>query len=31
LPSDVAEACVYLAESGYVTGEVLSVGGGFSK
>lgn len=30
-PEDVAQACVYLAESGYVTGEVLSVGGGFGK
>lgn len=30
-PEDVAEACLYLAESRYVTGEVLSVGGGFSK
>ena len=30
-PEDVAGACVYLAESGYVTGEVLSVGGGFCK
>lgn len=28
---DVAEACLYLAESDYVTGEVLSVGGGFAK
>jgi 3-oxoacyl-[acyl-carrier protein] reductase len=28
---DVAKACVYLAESSYVTGEVLSVGGGFGK
>ncbi len=28
---DVAKACVYLAENDYVTGEVLSVGGGFSK
>lgn len=28
---DVAKACVYLAENGYVTGEVLSVGGGFAK
>ena len=28
---DVAKACIYLAESGYVTGEVLSVGGGFGK
>lgn len=30
-PADVAEACVFLAESSYVTGEVLSVGGGFGK
>jgi len=30
-PDDVAKACVYLAESEYVTGEVLSVGGGFGK
>lgn len=30
-PEDVASACVYLAEAGYVTGEVLSVGGGFGK
>lgn len=30
-PSDVAEACVFLAESSYITGEVLSVGGGFAK
>lgn len=30
-PEDVAGACLYLAESAYVTGEVLSVGGGFSK
>lgn len=28
---DVAKACLYLAENGYVTGEVLSVGGGFAK
>lgn len=28
---DVARACLYLAESEYVTGEVLSVGGGFAK
>ncbi len=28
---DVAKACVFLAENGYVTGEVLSVGGGFAK
>ena len=31
LPSDVGEACAYLAESAYITGEVLSVGGGFAK
>lgn len=30
-PEDVAKACVYLAEAEYVTGEVLSVGGGFGK
>lgn len=30
-PAEVAEACVFLAESTYVTGEVLSVGGGFGK
>lgn len=30
-PADVAKACVYLAEADYVTGEVLSVGGGFAK
>lgn len=28
---DVAKACLYLAENSYVTGEVLSVGGGFAK
>lgn len=28
---DVAKACLYLAENGYVTGEILSVGGGFGK
>lgn len=28
---DVAKACLFLAENSYVTGEVLSVGGGFSK
>ena len=28
---DVAKACLYLAEAPYVTGEVLSVGGGFAK
>ncbi len=31
LPSDVGEACAYLAESEYITGEILSVGGGFGK
>ncbi|MDE6104711.1 MAG: 3-oxoacyl-ACP reductase FabG [Clostridia bacterium] len=30
-PEDVAKACLYLAEADYVTGEVLSVGGGFGK
>lgn len=30
-PEDVATACLYLAEASYVTGEVLSVGGGFGK
>ena len=30
-PEEVAQACVYLAENAYVTGEVLSVGGGFAK
>lgn len=30
-PEDVAKACVYLAGADYVTGEVLSVGGGFGK
>lgn len=30
-PEDVAQACLYLAESSYVTGEILSVGGGFAK
>ncbi len=30
-PEDVAKACIYLAEADYVTGEVLSVGGGFGK
>ncbi|MBO5327558.1 MAG: 3-oxoacyl-ACP reductase FabG [Clostridia bacterium] len=28
---DVAKACLYLAEADYVTGEILSVGGGFAK
>lgn len=31
LPEDVGEACAFLAESEYITGEVLSVGGGFGK
>lgn len=30
-PEEVAKACVYLSEADYVTGEVLSVGGGFAK
>ena len=30
-PEDVAKACLYLAEADYVTGEILSVGGGFAK
>ena len=30
-PEDVAKACLYLAEADYVTGEVLSVGGGIGK
>lgn len=30
-PEDVAAACLYLAEAEYVTGEILSVGGGFGK
>ena len=30
-PEDVAQACLYLAENNYVTGEILSVGGGFAK
>ncbi|MBE7088607.1 MAG: SDR family oxidoreductase [Clostridiales bacterium] len=29
--ADVAKACLYLAEADYVTGEVLSVGGGYAK
>jgi 3-oxoacyl-[acyl-carrier protein] reductase len=28
---DIAKACFFLAENSYITGEVLSVGGGFSK
>lgn len=30
-PKDVGEACLFLAENEYVTGEILSVGGGFAK
>ncbi len=30
-PEEVAEACVFLAEADYITGEILSVGGGFAK
>ncbi len=30
-PEDVGKACMYLAEAEYVTGEILSVGGGFGK
>ena len=30
-PEDVAKACLYLADADYVTGEILSVGGGFAK
>ena len=30
-PSDVGEAVAFMAENGYITGEVLSVGGGFGK
>lgn len=30
-PEEVAKACLFLAENSYVTGEVLSVGGGFAK
>ena len=30
-PADVAKACAYLAEAEYVTGELVSVGGGFGK
>lgn len=29
--ADVAKACLFLAENSYITGEVLSVGGGFAK
>ena len=29
--ADVATACSFLAEAGYVTGEIISVGGGFAK
>lgn len=28
---DVAQACLFLAEHTYITGEILSVGGGFAK
>lgn len=28
---DVANACLFLAENSYITGEVISVGGGFAK
>jgi 3-oxoacyl-[acyl-carrier protein] reductase len=28
---DIAKACFFLAENTYITGEVLSVGGGFAK
>lgn len=28
---DVAKACIFLAENSYITGEVISVGGGFAK
>ncbi len=28
---DVAKACLFLAENTYITGEVISVGGGFAK
>jgi 3-oxoacyl-[acyl-carrier protein] reductase len=28
---DVAKACLFLAENSYITGEVLSIGGGFGK
>lgn len=28
---DVAKACLFLAENSYITGEVISVGGGFAK
>lgn len=31
LGEDVAKACLFLAEHTYITGEVLSVGGGFAK
>lgn len=29
--ADVAKACLFLAENSYITGEVISVGGGFAK
>ncbi|MGN0807470.1 MAG: elongation factor P 5-aminopentanone reductase [Candidatus Coproplasma sp.] len=28
---DVAKACLFLAQNSYITGEILSVGGGFAK
>ncbi|MDE7379676.1 MAG: 3-oxoacyl-ACP reductase FabG [Clostridia bacterium] len=28
---DVAKACLFLAENSYITGEIISVGGGFAK
>ncbi len=31
LPSDVGEAVAFIAENLYITGEILSVGGGFGK
>ena len=31
LPSDVGEAVAFIAENSYITGEILSVGGGFGK
>ncbi len=30
-PEEIGEACLYLANAQYVTGEILSVGGGFDK
>lgn len=29
--TDIAKACLFLAENSYITGEILSVGGGFAK